>query len=99
MKVVTSAKRVQGKLSDSTCNLLSHQNSSVESWMQIVTMVKTTPDDDNNNTFQTASYPIMVELKDSITSGSQVVEQVAGDEKVGLLFRSLCRFQMERRKY
>ena len=36
-----------------------------------VTIVKATPSDDNNNTVNTSSYPIMVELRGRMTDGGQ----------------------------
>ena len=41
-----------------------------------VTMVKATANDDKNNTVNTSSYPIMVELRGRMTDGSQ--SQVQG---------------------
>ena len=40
-------------------------------------MVKATPTDDNNNTENRSTYPIMVELKGRMIGGTEV-EQIAG---------------------
>ena len=45
-----------------------------------VTMVKATPSDDNNNTENTSSYPIMVELTGRMAG--QRMEQTDGDKQV-----------------
>ena len=47
-----------------------------------VTMVKATPSDDNNNTVNTSSYPIMVEMTGRMAG--QRIEQTNGDERVHL---------------
>ena len=47
-----------------------------------VTMVKATPSDDNNNTVNTSSYPILVELTGRMAG--QRMEQTDGDEQVHL---------------
>ena len=54
-----------------------------------VTMVKATANDDNNNTVNTSSYPIMVELTGRMAG--QRMEQTDGDEQVLL---SLQTFQL-----
>ena len=47
-----------------------------------VTIVKATPSDDNNNTVNTSSYPIMVELTGRMAG--QRMEKTDGDEQVHL---------------
>ena len=47
-----------------------------------VTIVKATPSDDNNNTVNTSSHPIMVELTGRLAG--QRMEQTDGDEQVHL---------------
>ena len=49
-----------------------------------VTMVKATPSDDNNNTVNTSSYPIMVELRDCMGGETPGGEQIVGNGQVGL---------------
>ena len=51
-----------------------------------VTMVKATPSDDNNNTVNTSSYPIMVELRDRMAGGTQGGQQIVGNGQVILQF-------------
>ena len=47
-----------------------------------VTMVKATPSDDNNNTVNTSSYPILVELTGRMAGGTQAGEQIIDDGQV-----------------
>ena len=47
-----------------------------------VTIVKATPSDDNNNTVNTSSYPILVELTGRMAG--QRIEQTDGDGQVSL---------------
>ena len=47
-----------------------------------VTMVKATPSDDNNNTANTSSYPIMVELSDRMAGGAQGGQRIVGNAQV-----------------
>ena len=49
-----------------------------------VTMVKATPSDDNNNTVNTSSYPIMVELRGRMAGGTEGVDQIVGNGQVSL---------------
>ena len=51
-----------------------------------VTMVKATPSDDNNNTVNTSSYPILVELTGRMAG--QRMEQTDDDEQVHLSFKT-----------
>ena len=49
------------------------------------TIVKPTPNEPNNNTEQTSSHPIMVELAGRMVGGSQIQEQ-NGDKQVPSTF-------------
>ena len=48
-----------------------------------VTMVKATLSDDNNNTVNTSSYPILVELQGHMVGGTEGGEQIVGDGQAG----------------
>ena len=54
-----------------------------------VTMVKATPSNDNNNTENTSTYPIMVELKGRMIGGSQSQGLEGSDGQVFAKFE-LC---------
>ena len=54
-----------------------------------VTMVKATPGDDNNNTVNTSSYPIMVELRGRMTDGGQSQVQGICNGQVYSMFLSV----------
>ena len=49
-----------------------------------VTMVKVNPNDENNNTQNTLSYPIMVELTGRMAGRTTGVEQIAGNKQASL---------------
>ena len=49
-----------------------------------VTMVKATPSDDNNNTENASSYPILVELTGRMAGGSPSQDQRVGDGQVNI---------------
>ena len=51
-----------------------------------VTMVKATPSDDNNNTENTSTYPILVELKGRMIGESQSQDQKGSDAEVCVKF-------------
>ena len=57
-----------------------------------VTMVKATPSDDNNNTENTSTYPIMVELKGRMIGESQSQDKKGGDREVFVQFELRTHF-------
>ena len=54
-----------------------------------VTMVKATPSDDNNNTENTSSYPILVELTGRMAGGTQSHDQRMFNGQVYFMFFSV----------